>query len=81
MAIVLKFSLCEFTVLPFGLYSAPSTFQKLINRVFSNIIDRYVLVYLDNILIYTKTAKNHKKNIYMKCFHDCKQIMDKDKTI
>ena len=48
---VLRFSLYEFTVLPFGLCNALSTFQCFMNHVFSDIVDWYVLVYLDNIAI------------------------------
>ena len=50
MAFVSRFGLYKFTVLPFGLCNAPSTFQRLINHIFSDIIDWYVLVYLFNIL-------------------------------
>ena len=63
MAFVSRFGLYEFTVLPFGLCNAPSTFQRLINYVFSDLIDQYVLVYLDNILVYSETANNHEKHL------------------
>ena len=41
----------------------PVFFQRLINHVFSDTIDWYVLVYLDNILIYSKIANNHEKHL------------------
>ena len=52
--------LFEFVVMPFGLSDAPSTFQRLVNKIFSDLIDEGVLVvYLDDILIHTKTWQQH----------------------
>ena len=53
----------EFKVLPFGLCNAPATFQTLMNNVFQDLIDESVLVYLDDIMIYSKTAEEHEKHI------------------
>jgi len=39
--------------MPFGLTNAPAVFQRFMNNVFSNLLDMYVVVYLDNILIYS----------------------------
>ena len=64
MAFVSKFSLYKFTVLPFCLYNALSTFQHLINYIFSDIIDQCLLVYLDNILVYSKTTNDHEKYLH-----------------
>ena len=61
MPFVLNFYWYEFTVLPFGLCNGPSTFQHLLNHVFSDIIDWYILVYLDDILIYNETTDDHEK--------------------
>ena len=55
MAFVSRFGLYEFTVLPFGLCNACSTFYSLINYVLSNTLYQYVLVHIDNIIIYSKT--------------------------
>ena len=55
--------LYEFKVLPFGLANAPAVFQTLMNKIFSQQIGKSVLVYLDDILIYSKTPKYHLKHL------------------
>ena len=52
-----KFGLFEWLVCLFGLAGAPATFQRYINGVFGNILDNYILIYLDDILIYTSGFK------------------------
>ena len=64
MVFVQNFNFYEFKVLPLGLYNAPSIFQDFINHIFSVIIDWYVLLYLDNTLVYIKTTENHEKHLY-----------------
>ena len=53
----------EFVVMPFGVTNAPSTFQRMMNMLFKNELDNFVLVYLDDILIFSKTLEDHIQHI------------------
>ena len=53
----------EWLVMPFGLMNAPSAFQRFINTAFADMLDVTVIVYLDDILIYSDNLEDHKKHI------------------
>lgn len=53
----------EYRVMPFGLVNAPAVFQNFMNEVFQDLLGRVVLVYLDDILIYSRTLADHIHHI------------------
>ena len=62
-AFVTKDGLYEFNLLSFGLCNALSTFQRLMNRIFEPFLGRFILVYLDDIIIYSRTAEDHRLHV------------------
>ena len=53
----------EWLVMPFGLTNAPAAFQHFMNDIFSDLLDVCIIVYLDNILIYSEDMTQHKAHV------------------
>jgi transposase InsO family protein len=53
----------EYRVMPFGLTNAPASFQALMNHIFNEHLDKHVVVFLDDILVYSKTFTDHLEHL------------------
>ncbi|GJV79101.1 putative reverse transcriptase domain-containing protein, partial [Tanacetum coccineum] len=64
----------EFLVMPFGLTNAPAVFMDLMNRVFHEFLDKFVIVFIDDILVFSKSKEEHEKHL-----HTVLQILRQEK--
>ncbi|KAJ7943087.1 Retrotransposon protein, putative, Ty3-gypsy subclass [Quillaja saponaria] len=62
---VTRYGAFEFLVMPFGLTNAPATFCTLMNQVFRGYLDKFIVVYLDDIVIYSSTLEDHKQHLQL----------------
>ena len=63
IAFVTRYGQFEFTVMSFGLTNAPAYFMNLMNKVFMDELDKFVVVFIDDILIYSKSAEEHEQHL------------------
>ena len=58
-----RYGLFEYTVMPFGLSNAPAVFQHMMNDIFRDLLDQFVVIYVDDILIYSSTQEEHNQHV------------------
>nr|CAH66048.1 OSIGBa0131F24.2 [Oryza sativa] len=62
-AFTTRYGLFECTIMSFGLTNAPAFFMNLMNKVFMEYLDKFVVVFIDDILIYSKTKEEHEEHL------------------
>ncbi|WVZ76529.1 hypothetical protein U9M48_024498 [Paspalum notatum var. saurae] len=62
-AFTTKYGLFEYTVMSFGLTNAPAYFMQLMNSVFMDYLDKFVIIFIDDILVYSKTEAEHEEHL------------------
>jgi hypothetical protein len=62
-AFITRYGLYEYTVMSFGLTNAPAYFMYLMNKVFMEYLDKFVVVFIDDILIFSKNEEEHGKHL------------------
>jgi hypothetical protein len=60
-----RYGLYEYTVMSFGLTNAPTYFMYIMNKVVMEYLDKFVVVFIDDILIFSKTEEEHEKHLRM----------------
>jgi hypothetical protein len=64
-AFITKYGLYEFTVMSFGLTNAPAFFMNLMNNVFMDYLDKFVVVFIDDILVYSQSEEEYADHLRM----------------
>jgi hypothetical protein len=62
---VLRYGLYEFTVMSFGLTNAPAYFMYMMNKVFMEYLDKFVMVFIDDILVYPRSEEEHEGHLHL----------------
>ncbi|GBG79447.1 hypothetical protein CBR_g29594 [Chara braunii] len=77
-----RYGTYEYLVMPFGLCNAPGTFQTEMHRIFRPYLDKFMVVYLDDILVFNKTTREHAEHLalVLQSLHDSQYKINKEKS-
>src|SRR4051812_19917100 len=64
-AFTTSYGLYEYTVMSFGLTNAPAYFMNMMNKVFMEFLDKFVVVFIDDILVYSKNEQEHEAHLHL----------------
>ena len=62
-AFTTRYGLYEYIIMSFGLTNAPAYFMNMMNKVFMEFLDKFVVVFIDDILVYSKNEEEHKEHL------------------
>jgi hypothetical protein len=65
IAFITRYGLYKYTVMSFGLTNAPAYFMYLINKVFMEYLDKFMVVFIDDILIFSKNEEDHDEHLHV----------------
>jgi hypothetical protein len=62
-ALILRYGMYEFTMMSFGLTNAPAYFMYMMNKVLMEYLDKFVMVFIDDILVYSRSEEEHEGHL------------------
>jgi hypothetical protein len=62
-AFILRYGLYEYTMMSFGLINSPTYFMYPMNKVFMEYLDKFVVVFIDDILVYSRSEEEHEEHL------------------
>jgi hypothetical protein len=64
-AFILRYGMYEFTVMSFGLSNAPTYFMYIMNKVFKEYLDKFIVVFIDDILVHSRSEEEHEGHLHL----------------
>nr|KYP60628.1 RNA-directed DNA polymerase isogeny [Cajanus cajan] len=58
-----RYGHCEYVVMRFSVTNAPAVFMDYMNRIFSSFLDKFVVVFIDDILVYSRSLEDHREHL------------------